>query len=161
MSKEKYIEIQQEIESYGFTIVAKDMTRPWGAFLVIKEEEVQDFANQFFDGTDVETLSIGARLSPKTLIVKPCACHSWQYHHRGTEIWQVYHGAVDNVVLSVDNYPVCDTIKKVANEYGKEYELSFVLGGDQNNDTIPERSVYKEVSIALIDGLGSKIQSSS
>jgi len=50
MSKEKYIEIQQEIESYGFTVVAKDFERPWGAFLVIKEEEAQDFANRFFDG---------------------------------------------------------------------------------------------------------------
>ena len=49
MSKEKYIAIQQEIESYGFTIVAKDFERPWGAFLVIKEEEAQDFANRFFD----------------------------------------------------------------------------------------------------------------
>ena len=49
MSKEKYIAIQQEIEGYGFTKVAKDFERPWGAFLVIKEEQAQDFANQFFD----------------------------------------------------------------------------------------------------------------
>ena len=49
MSEEKYIAIQQEIESYGFTIVAKDFERPWGAFLVIKEEEAQDFANRFLD----------------------------------------------------------------------------------------------------------------
>jgi hypothetical protein len=47
MSKEKYIKIKQEIESYGFTIIAKDMMRPWDAFLVIKEEEAQDFANRF------------------------------------------------------------------------------------------------------------------
>ena len=50
MSKERYKEIQQEIEGYGLTIVTKDFERPWGAFLVIKEEEAQDFANRFFDG---------------------------------------------------------------------------------------------------------------
>jgi hypothetical protein len=48
MSKKKYKEIQQEIESYGFTILAQDFERPWGAFLVIKEEQAQDFANRFF-----------------------------------------------------------------------------------------------------------------
>jgi hypothetical protein len=36
MSKKKYVAIQEEIESYGFTIVAKDFECPWGAFLVIE-----------------------------------------------------------------------------------------------------------------------------
>lgn len=94
MSKEKYIAIQEEIESYGFTIVAKDFERPWGAFLVIKEEEAQDFANQFFDGIDVDTLRVERKLSPKILMVKPGARLSWQYHHRRAEIWQVFKGKV-------------------------------------------------------------------
>jgi mannose-6-phosphate isomerase len=94
MSKEKYIAIQQEIESYGFTIVAKDFERPWGAFLVIKEEEAQDFANRFFDGVDVDTLRFEGKLSPKILIVKQGSRLSWQYHHRRAEIWQVYQGKV-------------------------------------------------------------------
>ena len=71
MSKEKYIEIQQEIEGCGFTIVAKDFERPWGAFLVIKEEQAQDFANRFFGRIDVDTLRVDGKLSPKILIVKP------------------------------------------------------------------------------------------
>lgn len=54
MSKEEYIEIHQEIESYGFTILARDFERPWGAFLVINEEEAQNFANRFFDGIDID-----------------------------------------------------------------------------------------------------------
>ena len=58
MNKEKHLEIQQEIESYGFTIVAKDFQPPWGAFLVIKQEEAQDFANRFFNGVDVDTIRI-------------------------------------------------------------------------------------------------------
>ena len=94
MSKEKFIAIQQEIESYGFTIVAKDFERPWGAFLVIKEEKAQDFANRFFDGIDVDTLRVEGKLSPKILIVKPGSRLSWQYHHRRAEIWQFYKGEV-------------------------------------------------------------------
>ncbi len=94
MSKERYYKIQEEIESFGFTIVAKDLEGPWGAFLVIKEEEAQDFANRFFDGIDVDTLRVEEKLSPKILIVKPEARLSWQYHHQRTEIWQVYKGEV-------------------------------------------------------------------
>ena len=102
MSKEKYIAIQQEIESYGLTIVAKDFERPWGAFLVIKEKEAQNFANRFFDSIDVDTLRVEGKLSPKILIVKPNARLSWQYHHRRAEIWQVYQGEV-GIIRSDDD----------------------------------------------------------
>jgi hypothetical protein len=40
-------------------------------------------------------------------------------------------------------------------------KLAFANGGDQNNDTIPERSICEGLGIELIDGLGGKIQSSS
>ena len=70
--------------------------------------------------------------------------------------------AVDKTILSIDeDRTVCKTIKMIADDYGAEYELSFANGGDQNNDTIPERSVCEEMNVALIDGLGDKIQSSS
>jgi cytidyltransferase-like protein len=70
--------------------------------------------------------------------------------------------AVDKAILSVDeDRTVCATLKKIAQEYGGEYKLSFANGGDQNNDTIPERPVCEEMGISLIDGLGDKIQSSS
>ena len=52
-------------------------------------------------------------------------------------------------------------MKWIANEYGHDYELAFANGGDQNNDTIPERPICEKMGIALIDGLGDKIQSSS
>jgi hypothetical protein len=45
--------------------------------------------------------------------------------------------------------------------YGKDYDLAFANGGDQNNETIPEIPVCKELGVELIDGLGDKIQSSS
>jgi cytidyltransferase-like protein len=70
--------------------------------------------------------------------------------------------AVDKAILSIDeDRTVCATLRMLAEKYGSEFELSFANGGDQNNDTIPERSVCEEVGIALIDGLGEKIQSSS
>ena len=70
--------------------------------------------------------------------------------------------AVDQAILSVDeDRTVCATLEKIANEYGDNYELAFANGGDQNNDTIPERPICEKMGIALIDGLGDKIQSSS
>ena len=87
-------EIENEISDLGFEIISKDFQRPWGGFLVIKENQAQDFANKFFDGIDVETLKIGGKLSPKILIVKPNSKLSWQYHHRREEIWKVFKGKV-------------------------------------------------------------------
>ena len=109
MGNERYKKIQEEIEGYGFTIVDKDFERPWGAFLVIKEEQAQDFANQFFNGIDVDTLRVEGKLSPKILIVKPETRLSWQYHHRRAEIWQVYKGEVG--IIRSDNDTEGELIK--------------------------------------------------
>ena len=70
--------------------------------------------------------------------------------------------AVDKSVLSIDNdRTVCKTIESIAEQFGEEFELGFANGGDQNNDTIPERGVCALMNVVLIDGLGDKIQSSS
>lgn len=69
---------------------------------------------------------------------------------------------VDKVLLSVDkDRTVCESIRKITEQYGAHYDLAFANGGDQNNETIPEIPVCKELGVALIDGLGDKIQSSS
>ena len=69
---------------------------------------------------------------------------------------------VDKAILSIDkDRTVCETIKKIAQEYGQEFSLAFANGGDQNNDTIPEKPVCEQLGVKLIDGLGDKIQSSS
>ena len=47
---------------------------------------------------------------------------------------------------------VCKTIEKIALDVGNEYKLSFANGGDQNNNTIPERSICDTIRIALVDG---------
>ena len=87
-------EIEKEIKSFGFEITSKDFQRPWGGFLVILEEQVQEFADKFFDGINVENIKIGGKLSPKILVVKPNSKLSWQYHHRRAEIWKVFRGEV-------------------------------------------------------------------
>jgi cytidyltransferase-like protein len=70
--------------------------------------------------------------------------------------------AVDKAILSIDtDRTVCTSIKMIAEQFGGEFELGFANGGDQNNDTIPEKLVCALMNVALIDGLGDKIQSSS
>jgi cytidyltransferase-like protein len=69
---------------------------------------------------------------------------------------------VDKVFLSVDeDRTVCKTIAQIHKKTSGQYRLCFANGGDQNNDTIPERPVCDRLGIELIDGLGDKIQSSS
>jgi hypothetical protein len=70
--------------------------------------------------------------------------------------------AVDKVFLAIDqDRTVCETIRLISQELSKEYQLGFANGGDQNNTSIPEAPVCRELGIDLIDGLGEKIQSSS
>ena len=87
-------EIEKEIKSFGFEITSKDFQRPWGGFLVISEEQAQEFANKFFDGINIENMKIAGKLSPKILVVKPNSKLSWQYHHRRAEICKVFKGEV-------------------------------------------------------------------
>ena len=87
-------EIEKEVISFGFEVIFKDFERPWGGFLVVNESQVQDFANKFFDGLNIDSLKKGGKLSPKILIVNPNSKLSWQYHNRRAEIWRVYKGKV-------------------------------------------------------------------
>ena len=70
--------------------------------------------------------------------------------------------AADKAIISIDtDRTVCASLNHLYNKYGLEYDLGFANGGDQNNDSIPEASICKQLGIHLIDGLGDKIQSSS
>lgn len=69
---------------------------------------------------------------------------------------------VDKVFLSIDtDRTVIETIKYISEHFGSSYLLVFANGGDQNNNSIPEAVVCKQLNIQLLDGLGDKIQSSS
>ena len=97
-----YKEIEAKIKSLGFNIISKDFKRPWGGFLVIDEDQAQDFSNQFFKEINIEELKISGKLSPKILIVNPESRLSWQYHNRRSEIWRVYKGKV-GIIKSEDD----------------------------------------------------------
>jgi D-beta-D-heptose 7-phosphate kinase/D-beta-D-heptose 1-phosphate adenosyltransferase len=69
---------------------------------------------------------------------------------------------LEKAILSIDtDRSVCATIKMIAEQFGEEFDLGFANGGDQNNDTITERSVCEEMNVAFINGFGDKIQPSS
>ena len=68
---------------------------------------------------------------------------------------------VDFAILSIDkDRTVCQTIE-LLNSLNYGNKLIFANGGDQTNDTIPEREVCERLGIVLLDGLGDKVQSSS
>lgn len=70
--------------------------------------------------------------------------------------------AEDKANLSIDtDRTVCKTIESIASQFGDDFGLGFANGGDQNNNTIPEREICDKMHVALIDGAGDKIQSSS
>jgi len=69
---------------------------------------------------------------------------------------------VDMAWISVDkDNTQVESLKLMFRKFHETYKLAFANGGDQNNDTIPEREVCVQYGIELIDGLGDKIQSSS
>ena len=69
---------------------------------------------------------------------------------------------VDMAWISIDKDSTqIETLKCMFNKFHETYKLAFANGGDQNNNTIPEKSICEQYGIELIDGLGDKIQSSS
>ena len=69
---------------------------------------------------------------------------------------------VDMAWISVDKDSTQNkTLEVMVNKFYDSLKLAFANGGDQNNDTIPEREICEKFGIELIDGLGDKIQSSS
>ena len=53
---------------------------------------------------------------------------------------------VDESFISIDNdRSVCETIKLIHNEYSLKYDLCFANGGDQTNDSIPEKTICKKL----------------
>ena len=69
---------------------------------------------------------------------------------------------VDMAWISIDKDSTQnETLKLMVNKFYGSMKLAFANGGDQTNDTIPEKDICNQFNIELIDGLGDKIQSSS
>lgn len=109
-----FTQVEETLTKKGFEIESIDKERPWGGFFVINESQAQAFANEYFNGLDVQELKISGKLSPKILIVGPNKRLSWQYHHRRAEIWQVVKGEVGVVTSETD----------------EEHELRILKEGD-------------------------------
>ena len=69
---------------------------------------------------------------------------------------------VDMAWISIDEDSTQnETLKLMVEKFHGSMKLAFANGGDQTNDTIPEKDICRQFNIELIDGLGDKIQSSS
>ena len=70
---------------------------------------------------------------------------------------------VDRAYLSIDkDRTVCETIENIFKSNTTIHrKFMFANGGDQDNNSIPEAQICKELGVELVDGLGDKIQSSS
>ena len=128
---EKFVPIKNHFESFGYRMEDFDFDRPWGGFLVIDENQAQKFADQFFEGIDIEELKIGGKLSPKILFVNPNARLSWQYHHRRAEIWRVYQGTVGIIRSHDDNQNPLITLKEGDQVKLQKGERHRLIGLDQ------------------------------
>ena len=104
-----FSEYNKLLTDSSFTILSFDKHRPWGGFIVIAEDQAQQFADTYFDGLDLSTINKCSILSPKILIVAPEKRLSWQYHQRRAEIWCVIQGQVG--------------LKRSANDIESELEI--------------------------------------
>jgi D-beta-D-heptose 7-phosphate kinase/D-beta-D-heptose 1-phosphate adenosyltransferase len=69
---------------------------------------------------------------------------------------------VDMAWISIDKDSTQnETLKLMVEKFYGSMKLAFANGGDQTNDTIPEKDMCNQFNIELIDGLGDKVQSSS
>lgn len=95
--------VEKYLTENGLTVVAKDMNRPWGGFFVLDESQALKFAQLYFPGIDIASLSISGKLSPKILMVEPHQRLSWQYHHRRAEIWKLVAGKAGVIISETDH----------------------------------------------------------
>ena len=85
--------VENRIKETGLEIINSDLSRPWGGFFVINEDQIQQFAQLYFPHL-VDSLPKDRKLSPKILVVAPNKRLSWQYHYRRAEVWRVVEGPV-------------------------------------------------------------------
>lgn len=79
------------IAENGYTVVEKNDSKPWGAYLRLAADDADRFVEDFFPGLDPQEARLGiegAELSPKFLIVAPEQRLSHQYHDRRAERWR-------------------------------------------------------------------------
>ncbi len=114
------------LDGFGYRIVSRDETRPWGGFFVIDEAQIGQFREQFFPEVQLTEAQLKNKLSPKILLAGPGKRLSWQYHHRRAEIWKLVAGEGGIVTSATDteNAPKTLTIGEVIRlEQGERHRL--------------------------------------
>jgi mannose-6-phosphate isomerase len=101
--EEVFEKVTQYLDKKNLGIHKKDMSRPWGGFFVIDEDEAEKFIEAYFPHLTKEELNISGKLSPKILVVAPEKRLSWQYHHRRAEIWKLIGGTAGVVTSDTDD----------------------------------------------------------
>ena len=102
-SKEQVLQsVEQYLGAQGFTVAAKDWSRPWGGFFVLDESQASAFAKKYFPDIELDTLRISGKLSPKILMVDSQKRLSWQYHFRRAEIWKLVAGTAGVATSETD-----------------------------------------------------------
>ncbi len=100
------VDVMERVAGYlaasGFSVAAKDFSRPWGGFFVLDESNARQFAELYFPGVELSTLRISGKLSPKILMVETNKRLSWQYHYRRAEIWKLVAGTAGVVTSDTD-----------------------------------------------------------
>ena len=157
----KFIQVKNHIESFGYRIVDFDFKRPWGGFLVIDEKQAKKFADQFFEDITIDSLKIGGKLSPKLLIVNSNARLSWQYHLRRAEIWRVYKGTVGIIRSNDDDQKPLLTLNEGDQVKLKQGERHRLIGLKQRalvaeiwQHTDPNNPSNEEDIVRLQDDFG-------
>jgi mannose-6-phosphate isomerase-like protein (cupin superfamily) len=103
--------VRDNIHNLGFKTTLEDVTKPWGAYFVIDENDINKFISEFFSDVKVEK---NGKLTPKILLVDPEELLSWQYHHRRAELWKVISGPIEIVQSNTDK--LSSPIRKHAGE---------------------------------------------
>tara|TARA_Y100000287_G_scaffold91265_2_gene72709 strand:- start:78 stop:569 length:492 start_codon:yes stop_codon:yes gene_type:complete len=157
----KFIQVKNQFESFGYRIVDFDFNRPWGGFLVIDEKQANKFADQFFEDITIDSLKIGGKLSPKLLIVNSNARLSWQYHLRRAEIWRVYKGTVGIIRSNDDDQKPLLTLNEGDQVKLKQGERHRLIGLKQQalvaeiwQHTDPNNPSNEEDIVRLQDDFG-------
>lgn len=94
--------IEKKLLQNHFDIISKDISRPWGGFFVINENQSEAFIKEYFSILNQKDLLAGNKLSPKILVVEPGKRLSWQYHYRRAELWKVVAEEVGIVTSETD-----------------------------------------------------------
>jgi mannose-6-phosphate isomerase len=100
--EEVFRQVNEYLTSQGFTIVDKDVNRPWGGYFVIAEDQARRFSHIFFPSKEIVLSQMVGKISPKILLVQPNKRLSWQYHFRRSEIWKLVAGKAGVVTSMTD-----------------------------------------------------------